>query len=631
MSAGHAARATFDMTRMPGRRDRQGRHAAPWLGSACATALLLGSIMLAAGPGEAKPDNCTVNGSTVTCAGNQSAGIQSGRDFNSSNTSTLNVQNLSTDITPAGAVPGILVSNGTSTSTYFLNVLLGSRKISTSGAGAHGIIISGQGGTGGGGSNCNDPTAITCQAGGSGGTGGLARPPQVTFQGTVIATSQGSSSGPVTGIRAVGISGNGGNGGSSVCCNGGRGGTGGNGPTVLITTSGSQVGTLQITGDQSPGIFVLSQAGNGGNGGSSDLFGSGGSGGAGGVGGPVTVQGNWSVTTNGTTSPGISIASLGGTGGKGGDGSIFNPSSGSGGNTQGGGKLTINVSGSVQTQGPESYAIVAQSLGGRGGAGGSSNGLVSFGASGGSAGPGGLVQITNSAALTTRGEQSPAIVAQSIGGAGGAGGSGFAAFYGQGGGGSIGGAGGSISVVNTGPITTYGNDAHGIQAQSIGGTGGDGGSTGGIVALGGGGSATSNGSDITINNVSATIVTGLGPSGKPGPDPTCGTGCSHGIVAQSIGGGGGNGGSTGGWFTVGAQGRRRRQWRQRVDRGRQQLRHHAPAGFERPPRRRASAAAAAAAATVSRSGRALPLPSAGPAAKAARPSSSASPPGSAPP
>lgn len=108
MSAGHAARATFDMTRMPGRRDRQGRHAAPWLGSACATALLLGSIMLAAGPGEAKPDNCTVNGSTVTCAGNQSAGIQSGRDFNSSNTSTLNVQNLSTDITPAGAVPGIL-------------------------------------------------------------------------------------------------------------------------------------------------------------------------------------------------------------------------------------------------------------------------------------------------------------------------------------------------------------------------------------------------------------------------------------------------------------------------------------------------------------------------------------------
>ena len=115
MSAGQAARATLDMTRMPGKRDRQGRHAAPWLGSVCATALLLGSIMLAAGPGEAKPDNCTVNGSTVTCAGNQSAGIQSGRDFNSSNTSTLNVQNLSTDITPAGAVPGILVSNGTST------------------------------------------------------------------------------------------------------------------------------------------------------------------------------------------------------------------------------------------------------------------------------------------------------------------------------------------------------------------------------------------------------------------------------------------------------------------------------------------------------------------------------------
>ncbi|MEZ5865971.1 MAG: hypothetical protein R3D25_18570 [Geminicoccaceae bacterium] len=407
-----------------------------------------------------------------------------------------------------------------------------------------------------GGSNCGDPTGITCQAGGTGGTGHVAQQPVVTFQGTIVASSQGtagSTTGPVSGVRAVGISGNGGNGGHSECCNGGRGGAGGNGPAIQVYDFGTGNSTVQVTGDSSPGIFALSQAGAGGNGGSSTEFGSGGSGGTGGTGGTVTLDVGISLTTNGSTAPGVSLSSLGGNGGQAGGGG-WTGSGGSGGTASAGGAITATTAGTIATLGPESFGIIAQSVGGRGGAGGSTVSLVTFAATGGSGGPGGTVSITNQAALDMKGEQASAIVAQSIGGAGGHGGSGFGLFYAQGGDGSVGGAGGQVVVTSSGAIDTYGNDAHGIQAQSIGGTGGDGGSTGGIVALGGKASATSNGGVVSVIHSNATIRTGLGPAGQQGPDPTCGTGCSHGIFVQSIGGGGGNGGSTAGWFSVGGQG-----------------------------------------------------------------------------
>jgi hypothetical protein len=521
---------------------------------AAGVALALGALALLI-PGSAAAANtvCTTTSSTVTCSGYQNDGVLSGRDFNNTNISTLHVNSLLANITPAQGNAGVNVSNGSGTAYYYFDVSLADKRILTSGAGAHGIVITSQGSNGGGGSSCSDPTGITCQAGGTGKTGQVARPPSISFQGTIVATATGSTSGPVTGIRAVGISGNGGNGGNSVCCNGGRGGAGGAGPAIWLSASVYSSNSLQITGDNSPGVFLLSQAGAGGNGGSSTEFGSGGGGGSGGIGGPVNYSMTSAILTNGVTAPGISIASVGGNGGKGGGGSWVS-GGGSGGTAANGGIVTVNAAGSVQTQGPESYGIIAQSVGGRAGAGGSTTALVSFAATGGSGGGGGTVNITNQSALTTKGEQSTAIVAQSIGGAGGHGGSGFGAFYAQGSAGSLGGAGGAVNVTNSGAIDTYGNDAHGIQAQSIGGTGGDGGSVGGIVALGGGASVTSNGGSVYIQHSGGAIRTGLGPASKAGPDPTCGTGCSHGIFAQSIGGGGGNGGSAGGWFTVGGKG-----------------------------------------------------------------------------
>ncbi len=78
------------------------------------------------------------------------------------------------------------------------------------------------------------------------------------------------------------------------------------------------------------------------------------------------------------------------------------------------------------SQGTNSYGIFAQSIGGFGGAGGTGAGLVGFGADGASAGPGGIVSVTNSGSITTDQDFSHAIFAQSIGGGGGTGGSGAA-------------------------------------------------------------------------------------------------------------------------------------------------------------------------------------------------------------
>ena len=84
---------------------------------------------------------------------------------------------------------------------------------------------------------------------------------------------------------------------------------------------------------------------------------------------------------------------------------------------------------------------------------------------------------------TGNGDQSNGIVAQSIGGGGGSGGFSIAgsASFGGGAAGSIGGHGGTggnagtVTVTNTGSIFTAGEQANGIEAQSIGGGGGNGG------------------------------------------------------------------------------------------------------------------------------------------------------------
>src|SRR5262249_34744376 len=105
------------------------------------------------------------------------------------------------------------------------------------------------------------------------------------------------------------------------------------------------------------------------------------------------------------------------------------------------------------------------------------------------------------------------------------------------------GSGGSANTVtldNTGAISTTGDTAHAIVAQSIGGGGG----TGGLSIAG------------TLADDTASLALSFGGKGGPGGDAmgvtvtnnATGTGITttgidaNGIVAQSIGGGGGDGG-----------------------------------------------------------------------------------------
>jgi len=111
-----------------------------------------------------------------------------------------------------------------------------------------------------------------------------------------------------------------------------------------------------------------------------------------------------------------------------------------------------------------------------------------FGGSGGIGGSGSAVNVGSLSdplhgAITTSGDRSYGIMAQSIGGGGGNGGFavsgsllGFAsvdlAFGGKGG---TGGHGSAVSVISDADVHTGGEIAHGILAQSIGGGGGSGG------------------------------------------------------------------------------------------------------------------------------------------------------------
>jgi outer membrane autotransporter protein len=329
---------------------------------------------------------------------------------------------------------------------------------------------------------------------------------------------------------------------------GGSGGDGGNGGSVSVANSGSIV-TL---GDNSNGILAQSVGGGGGNGGSS-----------------VTFSADQKYLNFSSPSLGISYAeSIGGSGVSGGQG----------------GAVDVDNSGSIVTRGVFSSGILAQSVGGGGGNGGfsttvsSGQGVLneslldvkissssSVGASGGNGGDGGNVTVINSGNIVTLGDNSYGILAQSVGGGGGNGGSSITVSSEQGfmnntspivgisiessigGQGGSGGNGGTVSVDNSSTIWTTGSFSSGILAQSVGGGGGTGGanlnvsadqknlqniadpfSAGLKMSLSiGGQSGSGNGGDVAVTN-SGNIVT----EGE----------CSHGLVAQSVGGGGGLGG-----------------------------------------------------------------------------------------
>jgi len=326
---------------------------------------------------------------------------------------------------------------------------------------------------------------------------------------------------------------------------GGDGGDGG-GASVTIDTSGTLQAASSSNGNDSGRGIVAQSIGYFGGGGSdgNEVFGNPGSAGNGGNGGAVNVNLNeGTLKTDGTDdlgsglqfTAGIFAQSIGGGGGDGGDfQGLFGGEGGAGGKGGNGGTVTIGMFGTIDVQGAQGYGILAQSIGGGGGAGGVSDALVvALGGSGGAGGSSDTVSITNGGSITTDGYNAVGILAQSIVGGGGAAGVSAAAL-------SIGATSGSdasttagtVKIYNTGSVGTSGDAATAILAQSIGGGGGsagggDGSDSYGIFTLGGSGSAGGNGGAVDVYDIGTLSTQGA---------------YAHGLHAQSVGGGGGAGG-----------------------------------------------------------------------------------------
>lgn len=152
--------------------------------------------------------------------------------------------------------------------------------------------------------------------------------------------------------------------------------------------------------------------------------------------------------------------------------------------------------GDIQTVTDGLAGAFISSTGGDGGQGGDAWGNIS-GAPGGKSGKGGNIVFSSSVKITTAGEEAFGIFAKSSAGKGGKGGKGFIA--GGGGTGGSPGLAGTVTVTNTGIITTTGKGAIGILAESLGGKAGSGGGSFGIIADGGGGNVGGDGGAVIVN------------------------------------------------------------------------------------------------------------------------------------
>jgi uncharacterized protein YhjY with autotransporter beta-barrel domain len=429
--------------------------------------------------------------------------------------------------------------------------------ISTSGDDSLGIVAISAGGNGGAGgsysagnagTNCNDQGTDGRYAphghGGCGGNGADAGNAVATLSGAVTLETSGASA---TGIKATSLGGDGGNGGDlDAAISAGRAGDGGDGGDGAFATVTTGAGTSIIThGVEANGIVAQSVSGAGGSGGDATAtFGAtGGNAGVSGNTGTVSVSNGGSVLTEGDGARGILAQGQTGAGGSGGHGQgVFYSKGSSGGSAGTLGAVSVSNSGQVETAGDNATAVLAQSIGGSGGAAGSAS-IGVFSSLGGSdedvaAASGGSVAIANGGAVTTAGEFSIGLAAQSIGGGGGDGGNANGVFGSVGGSGGGGGNGGRVTIGGAsggsfGTVSTSGDYGHGLLAQSIGGGGGTAGnanSTSALVAvaLGGSGGAGGDGGAVTVAAQGGSIVA----SGSK----------AIGIIGQSIGGGGGTGG-----------------------------------------------------------------------------------------
>lgn len=461
---------------------------------------------------------------------------------------------------------------------------------------------------GGGGGTGAGSGALNISLGGDGDAAGNGGNITVINTGAIMTAGDDSHS-----IFAQSIGGGGGSGdtsGAAVFTLGGDGAASGNAGIVDVTTGSS----LETFGTNSSGIFAQSVGGGGGAGNGGNVInvaaglnvslsiGIGGDGGSGGNGNKVDIDSTSDIMTHGKVSHGIVAQSIGGGGGSGGNSFTLSASGnvipeipiainasisigGDGGSGGNGAAVDVQSSGNITTSDFLSHGILAQSIGGGGGNGGNSTSVsltyncdasanVAIGGDGGVGGDGGSVDVDSESAISTIGDFSYGILAQSIGGGGGSGGdsttiSGDLSIASSGGDitpsmsitmsmGGDGGAGGnasSVTVDSGNTITTNGAFSYAILAQSIGGGGGAGGNASSYqfeldntsgptsgplsdlldvlsfestVILGGDGGAGGNGGNVTVTSSSDMLTRGEFATG---------------IFAQSVGGGGGSGGN----------------------------------------------------------------------------------------
>jgi hypothetical protein len=446
--------------------------------------------------------------------------------------------------------------------------------IMTSGSNASAVVAQSIGGGGGNGgmaisgslsASKKNSGALAIGVGGAGGSGAQSGAVYNTVQGRIVTTGE-----DAMGVLAQSVGGGGGNGGLSVAGSisatvtgsskqsvsaavgvGGFGGGGGHANNVTNNITGSVV----TAGEGATGILSQSIGGGGGNGG-------------------MNIAGAMSFSQKGDgTALGLGVGGFGGAGGNGGN-VVSNV-------------VASGTDGLFATLDHDAIAIMAQSIGGSGGNGGinvtgaltyadeagSSIG-IGVGGFGGGGGDAGNTSLYINGDVQTFGNNSHAVVAQSLGGGGGNGGlnvAGGIAFsktknstvvsIGVGGFGGDGGHAGNVELDYQGTVNSAWNQinslgnltpdvsidakgSYGLLAQSLGGGGGNGGIniTNGIsyakaddgdgnallFGLGGFGGSGGNAGDVALNVTGANSITAHGDEASA-------------IMAQSLGGGGGNG------------------------------------------------------------------------------------------
>ncbi|GMN03054.1 hypothetical protein [Erythrobacter sp. MTPC3] len=454
-----------------------------------------------------------------------------GRGGNGGNGNVIAYEACGTDLYTPGNIPALVASP--------IPRILNLPNLTSPLTGIYVISRGGNGGDGGDGI-----LGVANIKGGAGGKGGFGNNVSLNIFSEVLIRP---AAFPVIapGVLVQSIGGTGGDGGTAsgiIDGTGGAGSRGGDGKNVTVRHFGS----ITTIPNFSSGLVAQSIGGSsgGGSGGAGLFYGRGGAGDSGGTSGKVTVtlEPGSSIFTNGYFSQGVVAQSIGGGGGASAGGWGLVGVGGNAGKGNTGGEIEVNVNGAVETRGGTSDGVIAQSIGGGGGVGGSSAGIVAIGGSGGTAGAARAVTVTvgQSGSIITRGNDSRGILAQSIGGGGGAAGvtAGAVAIGGNGG---AAGNGGTVNVVHNGTVDTSGDRSIGILAQSIGGGGGAGGTSVGNIAIGGRGSSGGSSARAAIGALDGTAVVNTRGNSAAG------------VVVQSIGGGGGNGGgsiSTGGSLNV---------------------------------------------------------------------------------